>query len=184
MRKKTKQAPVYHGICSVQGCREPAEYKAPRSRHATGEYQYLCLNHIREFNLAWDYFDGWSRKQIEDFMDSAAHGHRPTWNMSSRIAGMPPIFTSEYLRDSFFDMLRERSQKKVASIPRKVREAFAILDLETDAPINVIKSQYKKLVKKHHPDVNNGTKASEEAFKRITTAYTTLMKSFGKNDKK
>lgn len=171
-------------MCSVQSCREPGEYKAPKSRYSPGEYQYLCLEHVREFNRAWDYFDGWNRKQIEDFMDNAAHGHRPTWSMSSRVGGMPPVFTSEYLRDSFFDMLRERTQKKAPSIPRKVREAFAVLDLETDADISVIKSHYKKLVKKHHPDVNNGTKASEEVFKRITAAYNTLMKAYGNKNEK
>lgn len=178
MRKKAKETPVHNGICAVSGCKEPGEYKAPKSRYNTGEYQYLCLNHIREFNRAWDYFDGWSRKEIEDFMDSAAYGHRPTWSMAARIGNVPPVFTSEFLRDNFFDMLREGPKKKIVPhMPRKKGDAFAILDLEPDADITMIKKQYKKLVKKYHPDVNKGSKASEEAFKRITTAYGILMKA-------
>lgn len=178
MRKKAKDKLVSQGACAVAGCKEPAEYKAPKSRYDTGHYQYFCLEHVREFNRAWDYFDGWSRKEIEDFMDNASHGHRPTWTMTSRVGHVPPVFTSEFLRDSFFDMLRDRPQKKAPTIPRKTREAFAVLDLEPDADISSVKSQYKKLVKKHHPDVNNGTKASEEAFKRINTAYSIVMKSY------
>lgn len=183
MRKKTKEKPVVKGKCAVPGCPEPGEYKAPKSRHNTGEYQYLCLNHIREFNQAWDYFDGWNRKQIEDFMDAAPYGHKPTWVMSTRV-GANSVFSSDKLRDSFFEMLGEKPHPKKLHGSRKEREAFAILDLEPDATLATIKSQYKKLVKKHHPDVNKGDKASEEAFKRITSAYKALLKLYGKHDEK
>ena len=37
-----------------------------------------------------------------------------------------------------------------------------------------LKSRYKELVKKHHPDTNGGTKAAEEKFKEIREAYETL----------
>lgn len=171
------------GACAVPGCGEPGEYKAPKSRYNTGEYQYLCLNHIREFNQAWDYFDGWSRKQIEDFMDAAPYGHKPTWDMSSRVGGSM-FFSSDTLRDSFFEMLGEKPPSKKNQNSRKERDAFAILALEPDAPLEVIKSQYKKLVKKYHPDVNKGDKTSEETFKRITVAYKALIKLYGKHDEK
>jgi len=38
----------------------------------------------------------------------------------------------------------------------------------------MLKSRYKELVKKHHPDANGGTKASEEKFKEIRQAYEAL----------
>jgi len=184
MKKKVKEKPVYRGMCAVPGCGEAGEYKAPKSRHDTGEYQYLCLSHIREFNRAWDYFDGWSRRRIEDFMDAAPYGHKPTWAMSSRIGGHT-FFSSEKLRDSFFEMLGEKPpSRKAHSGARRERDAFAVLDLDPDASLVVIKSQYKKLVKKHHPDVNKGDKASEEIFKRITNAYKVLIKLYGKPDEK
>ena len=37
-----------------------------------------------------------------------------------------------------------------------------------------IQSQFKKLVKKYHPDMNAGNKKFEEKLKIITLAYTQL----------
>lgn len=188
MQKKAKEKPVAGRICAVESCDAAGEYKAPKSRYHTGDYQYFCLDHVREFNRAWDYFDGWSRKEIEDFMDGAAHGHRPTWNMAARIGGGKSFFTSDNLRNSFFEMLGEKpsetNYKQHRNIPRKEIEAYATLDLEPDTDYQKIKAQYKKLVKKHHPDVNKGDKKSEEIFKRITSAYAILMKTYGTQDEK
>lgn len=179
MRKKPKiEPPRTNRPCAVSKCPEPGEHKAPKSRLHHGEYQYLCLNHIREFNRAWDYFEGWSREQIESFMHSVVHGHRPTWKIGAR-----PKFTSESLRDSFYKMLGEKPPEGARSaalrMKRKEREALAVLDLEPGASALMVKSQYKKLVKKYHPDVNKGDKKSEEAFKSIAAAYTLLSKSYG-----
>jgi len=180
MKTKPKEKPVTTQPCAAGGCKEPGEYKAPQSRYDTGNYQYLCLTHIREFNQAWDYFDGWSRQEIESFMHDAAYGHRPTWSMSTRVN--QPLFTSEKLRDSFFRMLGEAPPAAPyigPRISRKEREALALLDLEPGTTLAIIKTQYKKLVKKYHPDVNRGDKTSEETFKRITAAYTFLSKTYG-----
>jgi DnaJ-domain-containing protein 1 len=173
---KSRYAPPPFHPCSAPGCPEPGDYKAPKSRYETGEYQYLCLEHIREFNRAWDYFDGWDREQIERFTYEAALGHRPTWKISSQ-----PVFTSDVLRDRFFEMLGEKppssAHRRESRVPRKEREALAVMGLEPGAGLAEIKSHYKKLVKKHHPDVNRGDKASEETFKRITAAYHILLKA-------
>ena len=47
------------------------------------------------------------------------------------------------------------------------------LDLE-GITLDSLKKQYKKLVKKYHPDVNSGDKTCEEKFKRIAVAYKEL----------
>ena len=181
MRSKPKPIPHTGHPCAVPGCNEPGDYKAPKSRYNSGEYQYLCMDHIREFNKAWDYFDGWDREQIEEFRHSANHGHRPTWKM-----GMGPSFTDDKLRESFFKMLGEappkNTHKHEPRLPRKEREALAIMDLDPGASLQLIKIQYKKLVKKYHPDVNKGDKESEETFKLITAAYTFLNKTYERHD--
>jgi len=59
---------------------------------------------------------------------------------------------------------------------RRRREALAVLGLGPDADLKTIKAHYKTLVKKYHPDVNSGSDA-EETFKRITEAYSTLLKA-------
>jgi hypothetical protein len=177
MKKKPKETPRSTEPCAAGKCREPGEYKAPKSRWQTGEYQFLCLDHVREFNRAWDYFEGWSSAQIEEFRDGVAHGHRPTWKI-----GAQPFFTNDKLRDSFFRMMGEEppkaARKPESRAARREREALALLNLEPGATFAAIKAQYKKLVKKYHPDVNRGDKESEETFKRITAAYTQLFKTY------
>jgi len=177
MRKKKAKEVEHTGFkCAAGGCRQPGDYKAPKSRWNTEEYQYLCLDHIREFNKAWDYFEGWNRDEIEDFTHSVVHGHRPTWKIGSE-----PLFTSEKLRESFFKMMGEeppKVKKPETRAERKLREALSLLDLEPGVTVVTVKSQYKKLVKKYHPDVNKG-KEAEETFKRITAAYTQLLKIYG-----
>lgn len=178
MRKKIKEKTVSSGkICAIEGCEGEGDYKAPKSRLNTDEYQHLCLEHVKEFNRLWDYFDGWSRKDIENFMDSANYGHRPTWK-----PGMQPFFTQEKLQESFFAMLGEKvvvqSNQYTPKITKEQKDALATLNMPIESTLAQIKAQYKKLVKKHHPDVNKGDKISEDIFKNITVAYKLLIDSW------
>ena len=47
---------------------------------------------------------------------------------------------------------------------------YDILGVAKDASAYAIRKAYRKLARKHHPDVNPGNKKSEESFKRITAA--------------
>ena len=45
-----------------------------------------------------------------------------------------------------------------------------------------IHSKFKELVKKYHPDKNQGSKKFEDKLKKITLAYSQLKKTLGKNE--
>ena len=51
---------------------------------------------------------------------------------------------------------------------------MAIFNLSHPITLADVKTRYKELVKRHHPDANGGDKAAEERFKLITQAYTVL----------
>ena len=53
-------------------------------------------------------------------------------------------------------------------------EYYEILQVAIDASPEDIKKSYVKLVKKYHPDVNQGDAAAEETLKRINEAYDVL----------
>ena len=55
-----------------------------------------------------------------------------------------------------------------------IRDALSIFGLDLPIESDALKSRYKELVKKHHPDANGGTKESEEKFKEIRKAYEAL----------
>jgi hypothetical protein len=66
--------------------------------------------------------------------------------------------------------------------PRTVRNAerraLDTLGLDPDASAGEVKTRFKALVKRHHPDANGGDRSSEEKLREIIQAYNYL-KSIG-----
>ena len=59
-------------------------------------------------------------------------------------------------------------------------KAFDILGLDVTINWENIRSKFKKLVKKFHPDMNSGNRKFEEKLKVITLAYTQLKRTLKK----
>jgi DnaJ-class molecular chaperone len=54
------------------------------------------------------------------------------------------------------------------------KDYYSLLGVKKGATQKEIKSAFRKLARKHHPDVNPGDKAAEERFKEINTAHDVL----------
>lgn len=54
------------------------------------------------------------------------------------------------------------------------KDYYAILGVARDAKPEQIRKSYRRLARKHHPDVNPGDKSAEERFKEISEAYEVL----------
>jgi molecular chaperone DnaJ len=54
------------------------------------------------------------------------------------------------------------------------RNFYQILGVERSASHDEIRKAYRKLARKHHPDINPGNKEAENKFKEISTAYDVL----------
>jgi len=54
------------------------------------------------------------------------------------------------------------------------KDYYAILGVARDAKPEQIRKAYRRLARKHHPDVNPGDKSAEERFKEISEAYEVL----------
>lgn len=54
------------------------------------------------------------------------------------------------------------------------RDYYEVLGISKDCSVTEIKTAYRKLARKYHPDVNNGNPESEEKFKEISEAYAIL----------
>ena len=163
--------PTFAPACEAPGCGEPGVYKAPQSPTEPHQYRWLCLDHVREHNQKWDFFAGMSRDEIEHFMRDAVTGHRPTWSRESRIRQQ-----HQKLQDALYEFLEpgRKAPRPAPPISGKLRKALAVMDMNYPYTARDLKARYRLLVKKHHPDVNRGNKASEEAFKKIAVAYHTL----------
>lgn len=53
-------------------------------------------------------------------------------------------------------------------------DPYKLLGVQKDASADDIRSAYRKLAKKHHPDLNPGNKQAEETFKAVSAAYDLL----------
>jgi len=61
----------------------------------------------------------------------------------------------------------------MSDIESEIREALEVLNLPPLVSLNEIKSRYRVLSKKYHPDINKDP-AAEDKFKKINEAYTIL----------
>lgn len=160
--------------CSVPGCRNPAECKAPLSPDRLYEYQWFCREHARLFNEAWNFFDGKTAAEIEAHIRSDTIGQRPT-----RSYALPPglerVWRSKILHefaqdgdagagDSPFGPRPER-------MPKDVRDALAVFGYTEFPERDVLRRRYHELVKLHHPDHHAGSPHAEDAIKRINQAW-------------
>jgi DnaJ-class molecular chaperone len=54
------------------------------------------------------------------------------------------------------------------------KDYYSILGIKRDASEQEIKQAYRKLARKHHPDVNPGDSSAEARFKEVNQAYEVL----------
>ena len=67
----------------------PGEFRAPMGRLREGQYFCFCLDHVREYNATYNYFDGMTDDAVARWMKDDTIGHRPTWAMGVNRAGKP-----------------------------------------------------------------------------------------------
>ena len=51
--------------CEAEHCLEDGIYPAPRNRDDLRSYVWFCLQHVREYNKGWNYFDGLNGDALE-----------------------------------------------------------------------------------------------------------------------
>lgn len=177
--------------CDVPGCEHLGDYRAPKSRYDLRDYYWFCLDHVREYNNNWDFFKGMSPGEIEQHMKKAIVGDRPTWRMTQ--AG----FNEERVKQDIYDHFmrgdsafgdfaaegeadgkaKEEARINVGALPHPTIEALSVLDLQPPVTWDEVKTRYKSLAKRYHPDTNKESGA-EEQLKKINLAYTILKLSY------
>jgi hypothetical protein len=186
-RPRTKLAAQYDARpaagerrCDFAGCGQFGEFRAPRARDKLTEYFWFCLDHVRAYNAAWDYYKGMNADEIEAARRADTVGWRPTWPLGTQ-RGRHDQVDPEQLRAAFSRLFDEDifagHQDAPSRTPRPItpeEEALAVMDLAVGVTQDEIKARYKELVKLHHPDANGGDKAAEERLKSINQAYTYL----------
>ena len=165
--------------CEHPGCLLAGEYRAPRDRMHLNQYRWFCLEHVRAYNRAWDYYKGMGPSEIEQELRADSGWQRPTWPLG-RLGGFNP-FESEYVRDPL-GVLRDTPLHKARrdKIPKRdeppaeLRAALDVLGLGWPLDSETLRARWKELAKRHHPDANGGDRQAEERLKDINRAYSLL----------
>ena len=192
IRTRRRPAPdqeVVKPTCQWDGCDKPGVHRAPVGRNAEGQFFLFCFEHVKEYNKGYNYFSGLSDNDIARYQKEAITGHRPTWTIGvNKTARSSPLHSTARsgsaasqarIRDPFGFVGEQRGngprlQPKERKLKSLELQAFETLGLPGHSPAPAIKSRYKELVKKHHPDANGGDRGSEDRFRAVIQAYQLL----------
>ena len=174
--------------CDHPGCGAGGDFRAPKSRLELNSYYWFCLEHVRTYNSAWNYYAGMSEVDIEAEIRRATVWDRPSWRLGQLHA---PAHGAR-MRDPFgfyngtngskehkgAHRANGRHAGSAAHAASAREQALAVFDLEPPFDAVRLKARYKVLVKLHHPDAHGGDKVAEEKLKIINQAYATLKASY------
>ncbi|MCI0468058.1 MAG: J domain-containing protein [Beijerinckiaceae bacterium] len=168
--------------CQFPGCSGAGEFRAPMGRFREGEYFCFCLDHVREYNATYNYFSGMSAEAIARFQSDALVGHRPTWTMGAFRGSAGFYATGDDLGrpDSMVSMRGQNFRSFTCESPQRPRygvaalKALSQLGLDGTVDMAAVKTRYKDLVKRLHPDANGGDRSNEDKLREIIRAYNYL----------
>ena len=141
-------------MCDRHGCDKPGDRPAPKSPNSP-ERWYFCETHAAEYNRGWNYFEGLSAEE-------AAAREADERRDSSGFAE-----ASHYGWGGPGDGSRSRDELR----------ALEVLELESDADFEAIRSAWRRLAKAHHPDVKPGDPAAAVRFQSIQAAFEVLRRA-------
>ena len=170
--------------CNFPGCKAVGAFRAPQGRDREGQFFCFCLDHVREYNASYNYFNGMSPDDVAVYQRDALTGHRPTWTMGSNRAtkGFREEGDAPGTRDPlgmFHAKAGARSGARTRE-PKRPRAGIAAikaldqLGLDETAGAPTVKARYKDLVKRLHPDANGGDRSNEDRLREIIRAYNYL----------
>lgn len=170
-----------HRLCDVPDCPLKGEYKAPKDRTLKQHY-WFCLEHVQDYNKAWNYFSGMSTNEMEDYINKATVWDRPTRRYDSLAMQTDKLRKKAWQTYHYADDEPPQEKKDNRHISRQTPEfeALSIMGLEPPITLDEIKAKYKILAKKYHPDLNKEDADAEELLKKINMAYTILKLSYQK----
>ncbi|MCK0170551.1 DnaJ domain-containing protein [Aliiroseovarius sp. S1123] len=168
-------------VCEHDGCKEAGQYRAPRSPDHLDEFKWFCKDHVREYNLKWNFFDG----ATEDEMNAQADKDR-VWERETK-----PFGTKDEQRawarlgvDDPHQVLGANATQNpgksitgTRKLPPTERRAIDILEAKDHWTKAEIRKSYKKLIKVLHPDMNGGDRSLEEQLQEVRWAWDQIKES-------
>lgn len=173
--------------CHAPGCDQDGEFRAPAEDGARagfdgpGDWQWLCLDHVRAFNARYNYFAGMSSDEIEAEQRPYAGWERETRAFTATGGADRPPKWADFADP--LDAIGARFRRAAAAerpradgrvLSEGDRRNLKVLGLGVDADRRGLRTRYAELVRRYHPDRNGGDRSHERALQDVIAAYTAL----------
>jgi len=166
--------------CEKPGCQNPGKYRAPKSPDHLDEFHWFCLDHVREYNLKWNFFENHSEAELEKQFAADKVWERPTAPFKKSPEGHPEGRAwQRFGLDDPMEVLGEKGTRGGAGaaqvsqrrLPATERKALTILEMPDTSTKGDLRAAYKALVKVLHPDMNGGKRDDEDRLAEVVWAW-------------
>ncbi len=168
--------------CEHPGCQETGQYRAPKSPDDLDEFFWFCKEHVREYNLKWNFFHGQTEEEMNAQIDKDRVWERETKPFAKK--GEEARAWSRLGIDDPHQILGENATRNpgksitgTRKLPPTERRALDILEAKDHWTKAEIRKSYKALIKVLHPDMNGGDRGHEEQLSEVVWAWDQIKES-------
>lgn len=167
--------------CEHPGCEETGQYRAPKSPDVLDDFYWFCRDHVREYNLKWNFFQGQTEEELSAQMDKDRVWERETKPFKK---GEEQRAWSRLGIDDPHQILGANATRNpgksitgTRKLPPTERRALDILEAKDHWTKAEIRKSYKALIKVLHPDMNGGDRGHEEQLSEVVWAWDQIKES-------
>ena len=168
-------------VCDHPDCEERGLYRAPKSPDDLDDYYWFCKEHVRAYNLKWNFFDGSTEEEMTAQMDKDRVWERETkpFRQSAEERAWARLGVDDP-HQVLGDNATRNPGKSVTGtrrLPPTERRAIEILDAKDHWTKTEVRKAYKALIKVLHPDMNGGDRSHEEQLQEVVWAWDQIRES-------
>ena len=161
-------------VCEHEGCTEAGQYRAPKAPDVLDDFYWFCKDHVREYNLKWNFFHGKTEAEM-----NAQNSKDKVWERATKDFRDPEARAWARLGiEDPHQVLGENATRNpgrkggaTRRLPSTEQRAVEILDANADMTKAEIRKAYKALIKVLHPDMNGGDRSQEEQLQEVVWAW-------------
>lgn len=169
-------------VCEKPGCQEAGRFRAPKNPDVLDDFYWFCKEHVREYNLGWNFFDGTTEAEINAQQSKDRVWERTT--KSFKKSDEQRAWARLGVDDPHQVLGQNATQNPGKSItgstrklPATERRAIEVLEAKDHWSKPEIRKAYKSLIKVLHPDMNGGDRSQEEQLAEVVWAWDQIKSS-------
>jgi hypothetical protein len=143
---------------------------------------WFCREHVREYNLKWNFFEGTTEAEMEAQLDRDRVWDRATkpFKKSTEERAWARLGIEDPHQVLGENATRNPGRSNGGTgrkLPPTERRAIDILDAKDHWTKAEIRKSYKALIKVLHPDMNGGDRSDEDRLQEVVWAWDQIKES-------